>query len=501
MEALSKKAVGSFGWEAVARGGQQAATLLSTMVLARLLPPSAYGLAGMAAIFINFASTFSQLGIPGAIVQKAEVDDDLLSSLFWFNLAVGFLLSAALMACSPLAAMFFHAPIVRPVLSVLAWTFAINSFGNIQHALFYRSMSLRKPAIAQIASSLSAFAVAAVMAWKGYGVWSLVISNVVSRIVDSLLMWGLHPWRPGFIMRWAHFRAVSNFGLNLSAFGIVNYFARNGDNLIVGRALGSADLGYYQNAFSLMYYPQQLITSLVSNVLLSPLSRVQKEAERFRAAALRLARFMGIVLFPISFGQLVTCDLVIAVALGPKWRPAVPIFAVLTIAGSGAGLFSAVGQIMAAKGRADLMVKYGIISTVTSLVCFLIGVHWGAIGVATGCAIAGVSSILPLVAVLRLIGLTLGAYLRALAPVISSSLGMALTVGLWRLALNAVQVHSLWLVTGSSVVLGAAAYFSFLTILCPALLRDLIELFAHSVPALRFFIRLPGLRKAAAGIE
>jgi O-antigen/teichoic acid export membrane protein len=491
---LSQQTAGSLGWEAVGRIGQQLGMVLSTAVLARVLAPSAYGMAGMAAVFINFASTFSQLGIPGAIVQKARTDDDELSSLFWFNMAVGIALSLALTLAAPAAARFFREPLVRALLSVLAWTFAVNALGNVQHALFYRGMDLRRPALAQVGVSLCTFLVALFMALRGFGVWSLVVSSLAGRVVDSALMWVLHPWRPRLVMRWAHFRAVANFGLSVSAFGVVNYFFRNGDNLIVGRALGPAALGYYQNAYSLMFYPFQAVTSLASNVMLSPLARVADQMERFRAAVLRISAFMALALYPVMFGLLVTSDLVVALALGSRWHASAHVLIVLAAGGIVNSTCAALGSVILARGRGDVMLWFGVLQTAVSLGAFTVGTRWGIEGVAAGFSVASLFGLVQLVFVLRMLQIPVASYCRALAPVLLAAAGMAASVELWRNALAALGLGQLWLHAATSIPLGGAVYALLTVRLCPTTCADVVALFGAKIPALRAAARFCGLR-------
>jgi PST family polysaccharide transporter len=313
------------------------------------------------------------------------------------------------------------------------------------------------------------------MAVRGAGVWSLVGSLLVSRAVDSLLMWTMHPFRPALVMRWSHFRAVSNFGLNLSGFGIVNYFARNGDNLIIGHSLGSAALGYYQNAYSLMFYPQQLVTSTVSNVLLSPLARVQDDVDRFRAGTLRIATSMAVVIFPMMLGMMVTADLVVAVALGPKWGAAAPLLAVLAVAGLVQAAVAAAGPVLIAKGRTGMMLKLGIYSACVYFGCFLIGSRWGTMGVAVACVAGSLLQFVALKVFLNAAQLSMWTYWRALLPVLLAGLGMAAVVALWRLGMNALHVTSVPLLTVSSIAIGTASYLGLAMLLCRAVLEDLVN--------------------------
>ena len=440
---------------------------------------------GMAALFINFASTLNDLGIPAAIVQRPQIDQRVLSSLFWLNLLFSTTVTLVIIAIAPVAAVFFREPAVRAILQVLAFAFLIAGFGGVQHALFYREMNLRPPAMAQVISSVAALAVGVVMALKGMGVWSLVGSSLTGRAMDTVLMWVLHPWRPSFAMNWVDCRPVLRFGLNLSGFGIVNYFSRNADNLIIGRALGPASLGFYQNSYSLMYYPQQTLTSTTSNALLAALSKTQNDKSRFRQALLHLAAAFSFALFPLMLGMAVTADLIVRVVLGPQWGPAAPLLAILAVAGLLQSCSAPTGQIYVPTGNTSLLFRWSLVTSGTTVLGFLAGVHWGTIGVATAFAVVQILLLYPLLRVaLRLIDLPVKSYLRALLPALWISLGMAVVVILWRLGMRAAGVSQPQFLLSSSVALGGLAYFALIWITRPAAVLDMLDVVGNSDVAL-----------------
>jgi PST family polysaccharide transporter len=289
-------------------------------------------------------------------------------------------------------------------------------------------------------------------------------------------MWVLQPWRPGFRMRWAEARSVARFGLALSGYGVVNYFSRNGSGLVIGRFLGSTALGYYQNGFLLMFYPQQVITALVSSVALPPLSRVQHDNERFRAGILNLSALLAILLFPVMLGLVVTSDLVVAVVLGSKWRTSAPVLSILAVTGLIQAASASTVQIFTAKGRTDILFRWSIITGGMGIVSFLAGLHWGIQGVAAGYALVTIALLLPLLrSALRLIGMTVETYCRALAPILAVTLGMAVCVSGWRLVMMAAGVgSSLWLLI-TSVTVGVASYGALAFWAWPAAVRSLVQ--------------------------
>lgn len=474
---LTSKSVSSLVWETVSRFGQQGITLLSTAILAHLLTPASYGVMGMASPLINFAATFNDLGIPTAIVQRPKMGRQALSSLFWANLLFSTVVTLLLFLSAPLVAQFFRKPDVLTVFQVLSLTFLITGLGNVQHALFYGEMNLRPSAMAQIASSLAGLIVAVIMAVKGMGVWSLVGSALVSRVVDTVLMWVLHPWRPLFMLRWDDCRTCIEAGLPLSGFGIVNFFARNADNLIIGRSLGPALLGYYQNSYSLMYYPQQAIIMTLANGMLASFSQVREDIARFRQALLRLSLLVAFVLFPAMLGMAATADLIVKVVLGPQWGPAGPILTILAIAGFLQTVSAPVALAYVPTGNAGVMFRWSLVTTTLTVSGFLVGALWGITGVAVSYAVVQAILVLPnLFVALRLIQLPVSTYLRSMVSPFGLSATMALAVLLWRKVLvMAGFVHPVVLLV-SSIVIGGAVYIGLIGFGRPKAVVDIVNI-------------------------
>ncbi len=151
------------------------------------------------------------------------------------------------------------------------------------------------------------------------------------------------------------------FSLNLSGFGIVNYASRNADNLIIGRVLGSIQLGYYQMAYNLMLAPIQNISSVISQVAYPAFSRIQDDNERFRSAYVRSCALIALVTFPVMAGLAVIADPLVRVILGSKWIGAIRIFEILAPVGLLQSVQTTVGQIYTAKARTDWMFRWGLV--------------------------------------------------------------------------------------------------------------------------------------------
>jgi PST family polysaccharide transporter len=484
-ESLTRHALVGTSWSVLSNIGRQILSFFSIAVLARLLGPGAYGLMGMASLIIIFLSNFRDLGTAMAVVQRPNVTPRLLSSLFWLNCAFGILLAGVCFGVAPSAAAFFREPRLVPLLRTIALSFCFTTAGAVPGSILVRNMAFDKIAIADFLSAALGYAIAVPCAFRGLGVWSLVIGNLANTAFSSGLYFLLSRWRPAPVFDLGEIRSVTKFSLNLAGFGLVNYFSRNADNVIVGRALGSRDLGYYQMAYNLFLFPIQNITSMVGQVLNPAFSRIQNEDERFRSAYLRGCMLISLITFPVLAGLGVVADPFVRVLLGSKWAPVIPLLQILASVGIFQSVQGTVGQIYIAKGRTDRMFRVGLYAAILWVLSFLIGVRWGTRGVATAYALTYLVFVLyPAFRVpLSLIGLTVSEFLKRLWPQIAITAGMVIVTIAWMAALSKAGVTNSLAQLVSTSLIGAAAYVLLLLIFRPRVigyLEDMIEV--SSIP-------------------
>ena len=496
-EALTRKAVIGSGWSVLANAGRQILSLLAVAFLARKLGPASYGLMGMAALVTTFLLNFRDLGTAAAIVQRSSVPDRLLCTLFWTNSALGLLLSLLVIAAAPAAARFFHQPELSGILRVLAISFCLTSGGIVHNAILQREMAFRKLAMADLSSAVAAYAVAIPCAFAGLGVWSLVFSNLASSAVLTVLYWAACPWRPSRRFAAAELRSIRGFSLNLFASTLINYGSRNADNLVVGRVLGSVPLGHYQMAYSLMLYPLQNISSVLSQVLFPAFSRLQHDNARFRSAYVRSCMLIALVTFPVMAGLGVVADPFVRAVLGAKWVPVITVFQILAPVGLIQSVQSTVGQIYVAKGRTDWGLRWNLAAFPVVLLSFLIGVRYGVAGVAAGYAIAVIAILsYPCLAVaFRIIDLRVSDFALQFWPQAAITLAMAVICAAWLHALHAAGVYHPWICLASTVLVGVVCYAAAMLYIRPAVIVHLEEVIASSglpvalklLPVLRVF--------------
>ena len=354
----------------------------STMILARLLTPRDYGLVGMVLVLTGFIALFKDVGLSAATVQRPALTHSQVSTLFWLNVMLGLATMSVGIAAAPLLAAFYQEPKVTAITMVLAVTFALNGFAVQHQALLQRQMRFVALAAIEIASTLSASAVAITLAWRGKGHWSLILAQIATALVGVAGVWLACGWRPSRRLALAEVRPLVVFGSNLTAFHVVNYFARHLDNALIGRFWGPMQLGLYDKAYQMLLLPLGQINAPITAVALPALSRLVAEPEAYRRAYLRIVEKVILLTTPGVLLMVASSDWLVDIVLGPQWSGAAIIFALLGVAAPAIAICDTTGWLFVSQGRTQDMFRWGIIGSTLIVAGIVAGLPWGGVGVA-----------------------------------------------------------------------------------------------------------------------
>lgn len=368
----------------------------ATMVLGRLLRPTDYGLIGMVVVVTGFVSMFKDLGLSAATVQSEEITSVQVSTLFWMNVALSVGVGLLSIALAPAVAWFYGEPRLTPITMMYAFGFLFGGL-TVQHeALLHRQMRFAAQAACEIVALLVTIAVTITLAWRGVGYWALVGGHLTTSFIYMVGIWAVCRWRPGRPARASGVRPLLRFGGNLTGFGVVNFFARNLDNMVIGRVWGSQQLGLYTKAYQLLTLPIDQINSPITTVAVPALSRLNDSPERYRRAYLRMIEKIAVLTMPGIALLIATADWVVLVILGPQWTEAGHIFAALGVAALIQPIANTTGWLFISQGRTHDMFRYGVVASTVIVAAILAGLPWGALGVATVYAVVWVTIVTPL---------------------------------------------------------------------------------------------------------
>jgi O-antigen/teichoic acid export membrane protein len=383
MKGLKGHSVRGGGVTLISQGIKFILNLISTMTLARILVPSDFGLVAMVSVILNFVSLFKDLGLSMATIQKTEINHQQVSALFWVNVAISLLLILILFLSAPFLALFFHEPRLLKITMVLACTFLFSGL-TVQHqALLRRQMKFFALGLIEIGSMAAGVLGAIVIAISGAGYWALVGMPLLSAITNVILVWFFCKWRPGRLLRGTGARSFLKFGSHLTGFSLINYFSRNLDNILIGRFWGAEYLGYYSKAYNLMMLPILQVRGPLESVAIPGLSRLRNHPERYKRYYLKLIGVVAFISMPLMVILFVCAEEVILIVLGSNWMKAVDIFRVLCLIAFIQPVSTTRGLVLISLGQSHKYLKLGIAISILTSISFILGLHWGTIGVAS----------------------------------------------------------------------------------------------------------------------
>jgi O-antigen/teichoic acid export membrane protein len=375
-------------WKMVSLVVGQGARTVVTVVLARILAPHDYGVAAEVLVFASLVAVFSDLALGAALVQREELTEEDCSTVFWTSLGAGVAFTLAGIALAGPIADFYGQPEVRGLFMVLSLSFVITSAATVQSTLLVRSMQFRSLEVRTMLSVVIGAGVGLWAAVQGYGAWAIILQQVAGACASTVLLWAVTPWRPKWRYSGVALRRLGGFSANVFGTRLLFYVNRNVDNLLVGRFLGAAALGAYSIAYTIMLVPFNQIASPVQEVLFPAMSRMQDDLPRMAAGWLRANRLIASISLPSLVGVAVVAPDLVAVVLGNKWQIATPVIQVLIWVGILQSIQRLNSTVLQACNRTRDMLRYSVIVSGGSLAAFVIGLHWGVVGVATAYAVS-----------------------------------------------------------------------------------------------------------------
>jgi len=417
-QGLTKRALGGMFWTFSGTGVQAAVQLLVIMALGRLLTPADFGLMGAAQVVIAISQIVAQLGVGPAIVQRRDLEPTHVRVAVTLSSVLGLLLGAVVwLGARPIAA-FYRMPELEPVLRGVSVLFPLVGLNTVAQSLLTRHLRFRLFVALDVGSYILGYAVIGVLlAWRGYGVWALVLGNVSQVTLRLIAMYVVtrHPVKP--TLNWRAGADLLSFGLGHSLGQIGMVVSEQGDNLVVGRWLGAAALGVYGRAYNLMVMPATVFGRIVNRVLFPVMAQVQDERRRLGAAYERSLAIVGLASLPLAAFLWVVAPEFIPVLLGPQWTGVVLPFRMFSIS----LLFRMSSKISDACTKAagavySRALMQGAFAVMVVLGAF-IGQHWGVGGVAVAVSIAMAINWLGMAELSRRVtDLSWGVFARAHAP-------------------------------------------------------------------------------------
>jgi len=445
-------------------------TIGSTAILARLLTPADFGLVVMATVVTELAGLLGAFGFTNVLIQRSSISRLQLDTVFWATLGVGGLLTLLVLALSFVSGWLFADPMVGSLLQVLCLTFVIGSFTSVPWVVLSRSMLFKLEFLINITTVIVRTTAAVISAWMGLGVWSLVVGALVGSVTSVVLNYLAVPYRPR--LRFHAPLLTRTWRTSGGYFGstALYYVSMNLDLLLIGRALGAAPLGLYQNARSLTDEIRARIAIPIQHVLFPAFSALQGDVVRFRDLVLRAGRLLAAVVIPIGFGVSANAAELVLVLYGSKWTAMTPVMAMFGLSAALRASTAIASPIFNASDRVGLAFRYNLIGSALLMVGVFVALPWGIEGVAIAVALTSTYSLVILHAAFRLLGLTWRDMVAVLGPpTLAASAMWLVTFGLRQLEWTALPAAAL----AGHVLVGALVYLVCLLLVSRRLWGDL----------------------------
>lgn len=381
MGELKDKAISGVKWNAIGRFSTQGVNFVIGLILARLLSPSDYGVVGMVGIFFAIAQTFIDSGFGSALIRKNDCNDADYSTAFYFNIIVAIVCSICLSLVSPYIADFFNTPILKDIVRVMSLNMLVGSFAIVHSTKLTHSIDFKSQAKVGLVTAIISGAAGILMAYKGFGVWSLVYQNLIATIVRVILLFIYTKWVPQWKFSKESFRYLFGFGSKILTASLLHTIYSNMTTLIIGKAYTAKDLGFYTRGQSLASFPSTNISGILQSVTYPVLSKIQDDDKHLIESYRKLISMSSMVIF---FGMFLLAALakpLILALLTDKWLNAVIYLQIFCFGYMFDHINSMNLNILYVKGYSNLVLKLEIIKKTISISMILAAIPLGPLAI------------------------------------------------------------------------------------------------------------------------
>ncbi len=342
--------------------------------------PEEFGIVGMISIFVAIGNVLRDSGLTSSLIRSKNPEQKDYSTVFIVNLLGGILMYVILFVSAPSIAAFFKQPQLVLVTRVVTLSFIINAFSGVQLARLTRLMDFKTQLTVQIPSLIAGAILGVILAWQGFGVWSLIWMSLFQSVISVVQLWIRTGWRPDFRFDRDAFRKHFSFGYRLMLSGLIDTIYLNIYHVIIGRFFSAAQLGFYTRAMTLRQLPVQNISTALRKVTLPMFASIQDDNERLKIVSKKLMRQVIFWVAPTLIALGVLAEPFFRFVFTEKWLPAVPYFQLLCVAGIMYPLHAYNLNILNVKGRSDLFLRLEIIKKVLITIGIVIAIPFGIYG-------------------------------------------------------------------------------------------------------------------------
>lgn len=475
---LKEKTAHAIIWSFIDKFGQHALSLVITIVLMRFfLSPSDYGLMGLIVVFNALGSILIDSGFSNALIRKQEVTQTELSSVFYFNIAVSLLFYCVLFFCAPFVASYYKQPILTSLIRVSSLGIPLFSLTLIQITLITKEVNFKLLAHTNLIAFISSGTISFFFAWKGLGVWVLVIQPLSLVCIKNICLWSVSSWRPCLTYSKQSVKNLWGYSSQLLASSTLTIVFNNLYTMLIGKYYPLNQVGYYSQANKHSELPYLAIMPAIQSVLYPVMAKMGDVNESLKKTLRKTIRVSSFVYFPVMFGIMATATPLVQTLFGAKWQPIVPYLQILCFGHIFLGMSSPFTNILYVKGKSAMLLKFNILYRFLQLLAFIFAIRFGIISMlVVWCMVGIIYTCLVALYSGNKIGYTFFEQLKDIAPYFIIALCMG--VGIFFLSAFT-ENHVLLLFI--QIAVGTAFYLSFTYLLGSKVFREVLEIIKNQI--------------------
>lgn len=368
----SKVIVSNLFWRFLERIGAQLVSFVISILLARLLDPSAYGIVALMTVFLTIMQVFVDSGLGNALIQKKEADNLDFSTVFYTNILFCIILYSLIFIISPVIAKFYGDVNISVYMRVLGLSIIISGVKNVQQAYISKNMLFKKFFFSTLGGTIVAGIIGVIMAYNGFGVWALIIQQIVNLAIDTLVIWITVDWRPKLEFSFSRLKLLYSYGWKLLVSSLLETMYNNLRQLIIGKIYSSSDLAYYNRGMQMPNLIVQNINTSIDSVLLPAMSKEQDRKFKVKEMTRKAIKVSTYVMSPIISGLIVVAEPLVLLLLTEKWLPSIFYMRIFCLAFMFQPIHTANLNAIKALGKSDLFLKLEIVKKIIGLVLLLL---------------------------------------------------------------------------------------------------------------------------------
>ncbi|MBC2850904.1 lipopolysaccharide biosynthesis protein [Cetobacterium sp. 8H] len=389
---IKSKVFTSLMWKLLERGGVQGIQFIIQIILARILTPNDYGIIAIITIFISLANVFIQSGFGTALIQKKEIDEKDLSSVFYLSLIISVVIYLILFITAPLIANFYKIAILKDILRVLSLTLFLGTFNSIQNVIIIKNLEFKKMFIGSIGAATISGIISIIMVYNNFGIWTLVYQQLINQTMLCIILYFIVKWRPKILFSFTKVKALFSFGSKILFSSLLDTLYMNLRSLIIGKFYSPTMLGYYNRGDQ---FPLLIVSNFngsIQSVIFPVFVQEQDNKVRLKELLRRSIVTGSFVIFPLMIGLAIVGEPLVKLLLTEKWTPCVPYLRVFCLSYALWPIHTANLQVINAMGRSDIFLKLEIIKKIIGIIILIVSLKYGVYMIAVGTLLGGIIS-------------------------------------------------------------------------------------------------------------